>query len=198
MACASEAPGGSIRANAQVSFWPPRGNTECERSVRAEDAFDRYHRAVFRFVCRLTRRTDLAEDITQECFLAYVRAPGRFDPAKGVLRTYLFAIARNLALKHFRDRAVEDSLNGGTPFTVGDPRAGIEAAAAVEQAVARLPTLEREALILFQYEGFTLAEIAAVVDAEVGTVKGRLHRARERLRVALAAWRSVGECHERK
>jgi len=165
--------------------------------VKAEDAFDRYHPAVFRFVRRLTRRPEVAEDITQECFLAYVRAPGRFDETKGGLRTYLFAIARNLALKHFRDHAGEESLNGEAPY-IGDPRAGIEAAAAVEQAVARLPVLEREALILFQYEGFTLAEIAGVVDAEVGAVKARLHRARERLKVALAPWRRVGECHERE
>jgi RNA polymerase sigma-70 factor (ECF subfamily) len=166
--------------------------------VRAEEAFNQYHRAVYRFVCRLTRRADLAEDITQECFLAYIRAPGKFDEGKGSLRTYLYAIARNLALKHLRDRAGEEPLDRDSPHTAGDPRAGVEAAAAVEQAVAKLPVLEREALILFQYEGFTLAEIAAVVDAEVGTVKARLHRARERLRVALAPWRRVGECHERE
>jgi len=166
--------------------------------VRAEEAFDRYHRAVYRFVCRLTRRTDLAEDITQECFLAYVRAPSRFDDSKGAMRTHLYAIARNLALKHLRDHAGEEPLNGNSSYTAGDPRVAIEAAAAVEQAVAKLPMLEREALILFQYEGFTLAEIAAVVGAEVGTVKARLHRARERLRAALAPWRRVGECHERE
>ena len=68
-----------------------------------------------------------------------------------------------------------------------------EAATAVERAVAALPLLEREALILFQYEGLTLAEIAEVVGAEVGTVKGRLHRARERLRIELAPYRRVGE-----
>ena len=166
--------------------------------MRAEEAFDRYHRAVFRFVCRLTLRAGLAEDITQECFLAYVRAPGKFDERRGELRTYLFAIARNLALKHFRDRAGEEALNGDDPHAAADPRTGIEAAAAVEQAIARLPLLEREALVLFQYEGFTLAEIASVADAEVGTVKPRLHRARERLRVSLAPWRRVGECHERE
>ena len=140
----------------------------------------------------------MAEDITQECFLAFVRVPGKFDESKGSMRTYLFAIARNLALKQLRDRAGEEPLNGDAPYTTGDPRGTIESAAAVEQAVAKLPLLEREALILFQYEGLTLAEIAAVVDAEVGTVKARLHRARERLRVALAPWRRVGECHERE
>lgn len=163
--------------------------------VTAEEAFDRYHRAVFSFVRRPTHRTDAAEDITQECFLTYVRAPGRFDASKGSLRTYLFAIARNLALKRFRDLGAECQMDGDAWTIAGDPRAGIEASAAVERAVAALPMLEKEALILFQYEGLTLVEISQVVGAEVGTVKGRLHRARERLRKALASYRRVGECN---
>jgi hypothetical protein len=88
--------------------------------VTPERAFDIYHEAVFRFVCRLTRRADVAEDVTQECFLTLVRAPGRFNQARGSLRTYLFAIARNLALKHRRDRAAdvqldEDAIGHRTP-----------------------------------------------------------------------------------
>jgi RNA polymerase sigma-70 factor, ECF subfamily len=162
--------------------------------VKAQDAFERYHRAIFNFVRRLTHSADAAEDITQECFLTYVRAPERFDEAKGALRTYLFAIARNLALKHYRDRGVECQLESEAWSIAGDPRPGIEASAAVERAVAALPMLEKEALILFQYEGMTLVEIGHVVGAEVGTVKGRLHRARERLRVALAQYRRIGEC----
>ena len=55
----------------------------------------------------------------------------------------------------------------------------------VREAVQSLPPLQREALILFEYEGLALSEIAVVVGADVGTVKSRLHRARERLRNAL-------------
>ena len=49
-----------------------------------------------------------------------------------------------------------------------------------------LPPLQREALILAEYDGFSLCEVARIVEAEVGTVKARLHRARENLRQALA------------
>jgi RNA polymerase sigma factor (sigma-70 family) len=69
--------------------------------VRTEQAFDHYHQAVFSFVYRLTRRADLAEDITQECFLSLIRQP--FDPERGMVKTYLFAIARSLVLKNHRD-----------------------------------------------------------------------------------------------
>jgi RNA polymerase sigma factor (sigma-70 family) len=158
-----------------------------------QEAFDRYHRQIFNFVCRLTRSPQTAEDITQDCFLTLVRAPDKFDAAKGTLRTFLFAIARNLALKHFRDRGAEDPLDSDAPMAAADPRAGLEASAAVDRAVAALPLLEKEALLLFQYEGMTLAEIAQTLGAEVGTVKARLHRARGRLRVALGPYRRVGE-----
>jgi RNA polymerase sigma-70 factor (ECF subfamily) len=161
--------------------------------MTAHEAFDSYHRQVFSFVCRLTRSPQTAEDITQECFLALVRAPHKYDENKGALRAYLFAIARNLALKHYRDRGGEEQLAGEMLWMGADPRPGLEAVTAVERAVAALPLLEREALILFQYEGLTLAEIAEVAGAEVGTVKGRLHRARERLRIELAPYRRVGE-----
>jgi RNA polymerase sigma-70 factor (ECF subfamily) len=71
-----------------------------------------------------------------------------------------------------------------------------ERSAAVQEAVASLPPLQREALILFEYEGESLAEIARIVGADTGTVKARLHRARERLRRALAPW--LSETHPPK
>jgi RNA polymerase sigma-70 factor (ECF subfamily) len=60
----------------------------------------------------------------------------------------------------------------------------------VAQAVQALPPLQRETLILFEYEELPLEEIARTVDAEVGTIKARLHRARENLRRMLAPLRA--------
>jgi RNA polymerase sigma-70 factor (ECF subfamily) len=158
--------------------------------VTPEQAFDTHHLAVFRFAYRLTRRADLAEDITQECFLAFLRAPGRFDQSRGGLKTYLFAIARNLALKDYRDRFAEAPLEDRA-----EERLNPDLAAAVEQAVADLPALQQEALVLFEYEGFTLEEIAEVAGADVGTIKSRLHRARERLKRTLAPCGRTGRAY---
>lgn len=152
-----------------------------------DQAFDHYHQAVYDFAYRLTRRTELAEDIVQESFLAYVRSPGRYDPARGTVKTFLFSIARNLALKHYRDDRAADPLEEDFPHAF-DPRQSLDASAAVAAAVARLPPLQQEALILFEHAGSTLEEIAQIVGADVGTVKSRLHRARARLRRALAAY----------
>ena len=160
--------------------------------MKIEDAFDDYHQAVFDFVYRLTHSADLAEDITQECFLALVRAPERFNPDRGTLKTYLFAIARNLALKNYRGQRTTDA----TELDVAiDPRSSLEISSAVESAVAGLPHLQQVALVLFQYEGLALEEIAHIVGTDVGTVKSRLHRARERLRRELAPFRNVGGVH---
>jgi RNA polymerase sigma-70 factor (ECF subfamily) len=60
-----------------------------------------------------------------------------------------------------------------------------ELAVKVQQAVSSLPPLQKEALVLFEYEGLALNEIAAMIGTDVGAVKSRLYRARERLRSVL-------------
>ena len=160
-----------------------------------QSAFDQHHQAVYSFAYRLTRREDIAEDIVQECFLALVRAPHRFDPARGNMKVYLFSIARNLALKQYRDDRGEEPLDGSEELAGVDPRGSIEVSSAVAAAVAGLPQLQQEAVILFEYEGVTLEEIAQIVGADTGTVKSRLHRARERLRRVLAEYRKAGNAH---
>src|ERR1700693_357061 len=160
--------------------------------VKIEDAFDDYHQAVFDFAYRLTHSADVAEDITQDCFLALVRAPERFNPDRGTLKNYLFAITRNLVLKNYRDQRTTETADLDL---ASDPRSTLEISSAVESAVAGLPHLQQEALVLFQYEGLALEEIAHIVGTDVGTVKSRLHRARERLRKELAPFRNVGGVH---
>ncbi len=57
----------------------------------------------------------------------------------------------------------------------------------VQQAVSSLPPLQKEALVLFEYEGLPLSEIAGLIGTDVGAVKSRLYRARERLRSCSSA-----------
>src|SRR5271169_5750521 len=98
-----------------------------------EEAFDLHHQAVFSFVYRLTRRADVAEDVTQDCFLAYLRAPERFDAGRGTsLKTYLIAIARNLALKHLRDYGREDQMDDDAVMISAESGETLDVATAVE------------------------------------------------------------------
>jgi RNA polymerase sigma-70 factor (ECF subfamily) len=137
--------------------------------------------------------------VTQECFLSILRRPEAFRAERASLRTYMCAIVRHLALKQFRKRGQETVMDDppdepqaaawSTP--VESPLETVmedETARAVRRAVEALPPLQREAVVLFEYQEMSLADIAAACDIDVGTVKSRLHRARERLRRTLAPY----------
>jgi RNA polymerase sigma-70 factor (ECF subfamily) len=162
-----------------------------------EDAFRRafreHHQSVFAFTYRLTGSKAAADDLTQDCFLALFRKPERFNPERGSLRSFLLGIARNLALKRWRlenrfqslDKEGERLLQEDLPADAG---------LAVARAIQALSPLQREAVVLFEYEGMTLEEIAIVTGSDVAAVKSRLYRARENLRANLAP---MGRCAKR-
>ena len=156
-----------------------------------QTAFDQHKDAVYRFAWRMSGSAAAAEDITQDVFVGLLRYPDRFDPARGTLRAFLLGIARNLALRHWRAEHRFEPLDDEQPGVAEpvDLERG-EVGDIVGRAVRALRPLQREVVILAEYEGLTLAEVARAVDADVGTVKSRLHRARESLRRTLAPLRS--------
>ena len=151
-------------------------------------AFDQHKDAVYRFAWRMSSSPSIAEDITQDVFLALLR-DDRFDPARGSLRGFLLGIARNLVLKRWREEQRWDELDDeqfvASPLNVEQMDVG----EIVGRAVRSLPPLQREVVVLAEYEELPLAEIARTVGAEVGTVKSRLHRGRDNLRKMLAPLR---------
>jgi RNA polymerase sigma-70 factor (ECF subfamily) len=172
------------------------------KAARGDEAaflllYERHRTPVFRFACRMLGSAQQAEDVTQECFLSILRRPEAFRAERASLRTYLCAIARHLAFKQLRKRGQETTVDD-PPEEVADGRTGVvpsdplqsviagEAAEAVRMAVEALPPLQREAVVLFEYQELSLADIASACEVDVGTVKSRLHRARERLRRTLA------------
>ena len=149
--------------------------------------YHRHRTAVFRFAWRLTGSQASAEDVTQECFLALMRGAA-FDGARGGLRTYLFGIARNLVLRRLRvsEREAEEAAEATAPVDVLGDLLKTERSELVAGAMARLPVLQREAIVLFTFEELPLEEVAKITGVDVGAVKSRLRRARESLRTALA------------
>lgn len=144
---------------------------------------------IYRFAWRMTGAPSIAEDVLQEVFLALLSTPDRFDSRRSSLRTFLLAVARNQVRKRWEKERRWDALDDhefeAAPV---DPLAG-EIADLVGSAVQSLPPLQREALVLFEYEEMSLEEIARIVDAEVGAIKSRLNRARENLRLMLSPLR---------
>jgi RNA polymerase sigma-70 factor, ECF subfamily len=156
------------------------------------ELYDRFRQPIFRFAYRLLGSVEIAEDVTHDCFLSLIRKPENFRPERASLKTYLYAATRNLALKHFRDQGRETGLDEVKQEPQESPRRGPlrrlldeELAAQVREAVFSLPPLQREALILFEYEGLSLSEVAEITGTDVGAIKARLYRARQGLRTTL-------------
>jgi RNA polymerase sigma-70 factor (ECF subfamily) len=150
------------------------------------EAYRRHKDVLYRFARRMTGSAAVAEDVVQDSFLLLWRNAAVYDPDRGGLRSFLIGVARNIALKRLRsdrpcDELEEDSLVAGFIDLEG-----LERAEAVARAVASLPPLQREALILAEYEDMSLEEIGRATEVEVAAVKSRLHRARENLRRMLA------------
>lgn len=161
--------------------------------------YERYRDPIFRFAYRLLGSVEAAEDVAHDCFLSLIKEPGRFDSARASLRTYIYAAARNLAAKRYnsfaRETDIEGLRNELRDVEHHEPVRRVlddELAGEVERAIASLPPLQREALILFEYEDLSLSEIAAVVGVDSGAVKARLFRARETLRARLDRYFRIG------
>ena len=157
-------------------------------------AFDallgRHESAVFHYLTRLVADPCTAEDLAQECWLRVWRARHSYQPA-ATFRTWLFTIARRLALDHAKaPRLPVGPLMEEMPGA-SSPCAQVIADAlerAIDAALARLPPEQREAVVLRDMEGMTYADIARITGSPLGTVKSRLSAGRARLQAEARAW----------
>ena len=162
----------------------------------------REHQAmVFRALVRLTGSTDRAEDLAQEVFLRLYRALPSFR-GEALVSTYLYRIAVNVAQDEWKRRRREDrplvSISHDPDFPMEDrlPDPAINAqeqmeerefAGMVDEELHRLSAIERTILVLYHQEERSYQQIAEALRMPIGTVRTHLHRARKRLREAIAA-----------
>jgi RNA polymerase sigma-70 factor (ECF subfamily) len=154
----------------------------------------RYQHRLFRYLLHLSRDRTTAEDLFQQTWLRVMEKIGRYDTARR-FDGWLFAVARNLAIDHFRARRFTESLDEPKDSTSmrGErrPAAGqnalgslleSERGAMLAECMRELAAIHREVLTLRFEEEMKLAEIADVVRIPISTVKSRLSRALEGLR----------------
>ena len=177
------------------------------REAAYRELIRRYQRPVFSLVYRMVRDRELAEDLAQETFIKVLNAIDSYRP-EFKFSSWIFKIANNAAIDHLRRRSLNTlSLDGSphastpdaieaTTLQIGDGAENqLDAVAArelgeqIEAAIGQLRPEYRSCIILRHVDGRPYEEIAEMLDLPLGTVKTYIHRARNELRILLAATR---------
>jgi RNA polymerase sigma-70 factor, ECF subfamily len=178
--CEAEMPA-TAGSDEQLMAAFSRGSTDAFSEI-----FARYKQPVFGFFRRRVADPAQAEELTQETFLAVLRASSRYEP-RALFRTYLYAIGFKILRAH-RRKAAFRAMFLGTIAQAHEPASqnSIDAEVLLRQAVGKLDRLDREILLLREFEQLSYAEIAELLSLPVNTVRSRLFRARIALRDLLA------------
>ncbi|HEV7769868.1 MAG TPA: sigma-70 family RNA polymerase sigma factor [Solirubrobacterales bacterium] len=161
----------------------PPGALRDERDVRA--AYAAHAGELYGFALRSLGDGGLAEEAVQETFLRAWRAGDRFDPQIGSLRTWLFAILRNVVIDLGRARAARPSLAQSGVEPAVEPLEEALLAWQVEEAMRRIGDEHRRVLLETYFRGRPYAEVAAELGVPEGTVKSRVYYGLRALRVVL-------------
>ncbi len=175
---------------------PGAGDAQLVERARAGDdaAFAvlvaRYERKLVRVLARLVRDGELARDLAQETFWKVYKRLDRFDTSRR-FGPWLFRVGVNLGLDWLRrnDAPAAASVSIDRPGAAGtydlpdpDPRVRAELAQEVQFVLERVPVSYRTILVLRDLEGFSSAEVAAIIGRREATVRWRLSKAREQFR----------------
>ncbi len=156
----------------------------------------RYQDPVFNYCKRMIRDPGQAEDIAQEAFVRTLTRLDRYDE-RYTFSAWIFKIATNLCIDHLRKSkriaySLDQDIDGGDgsfrrdmPSKAPDPTAQVQASEQMQmlnEAIAELPEHYRAILLLRHQEDMSYDEIAQALDLPIGTVKIRIHRAREQIK----------------
>jgi RNA polymerase sigma-70 factor, ECF subfamily len=165
-------------------------------AVAMNEVLRRYKNPVYHFILRLSGNSSEAEDFAQEVFLRLHQAKDSYQPT-GKFSTWLFSIAHNLVISRMRrlkwwalwprkDDESEELVEFPSPDpSPKDVATGNEISKLVQSSMQSLPFLQKEALILREYENLNYEEISKILNKSLGSVKTLIHRARENLKIKL-------------
>ena len=160
------------------------------------ELFRRHQQAIYRFVLHLTGSSALADDVTQDVFVAVIRDAGRYEPGRAPVPAWLCGIARNFVRRRLSIEKgaasldPEDLVESITPVVTPDPVGDLTTAERIEalrRAVLRLPLRYREAIVLCDLQEMSYADAAVALECPVGTVRSRLNRGRTLLAAKMQA-----------
>jgi RNA polymerase sigma-70 factor (ECF subfamily) len=150
------------------------------------ELFQQYRQPIFAFFRRRTADVARAEELSQETFIALIRAASRYQP-RALFRTYLYSIAFKILRADRRKTAFRSFFfaSNSKMDSVSDTSRNNDEILWLRQALARLDAIDREILLLREFEQLSYIEIADVLDLPLNTVRSRLFRARLALRELL-------------
>jgi len=161
-----------------------------------ELVYDRHGGAAYSLAYRIVGDRNTAEDVTQEAFLSLWRSGARYDRARGSVRTWLLGVVRNRAIDSLRREATRaptvelelERLPDKGPYTELTDAEALrqEAAREVRGVLRMLPADQLKVIELAYFGGLSHSEIAEALGMPLGTVKGRMRLAMEKIRTALA------------
>jgi RNA polymerase sigma-70 factor (ECF subfamily) len=149
--------------------------------------YRKYQAPVYRFSLQASGSRHVAEEVTQEVFLALIRRPHKYQSERGPLLLYLLGIARNLVWKSTSKDRLFAALDEDRELPalslpdLANDLARREQATRVRRAILALPRKYREVIVLCSFQELSYEEAATVVGSSIGTVRSRMHRAKQLL-----------------
>jgi RNA polymerase sigma-70 factor (ECF subfamily) len=158
------------------------------------ELYERHCALVYRFTLRMSGKALIAEEITQEVFLAFLRQPHQFQAEKGTFSTWLCGIARRQFWKRIEREesfvdidAFEEQIDEEFPLGPYELLNRKDAVNAVRAGIEQLPLWLKEVIVLCELEELTYPQVSFILGVPIGTVRSRLHRAKARLAALICA-----------
>lgn len=189
----------------QLFAGPDRSSTSSDDALLAryregdgaafEILYARHRQGLYRFLLGLSGKPELADEVFQETWLSLIRSASQ-PQGRATFRTWLFQIARNRLIDHWRKHGAHQPLHDSYDeqlHAVGDETNDPEQllnlsrdSQRLESALQALPADQREVFLLRAHGDLDLAQIASLTDTPLETVKSRLRYAQQKLRRLLA------------
>ncbi len=149
---------------------------------------ERYERPIARMIRNIINNRESCEDIAQDVFFTAYRKLASFDPARGNFSTWLFTIARNKsinALRKKRPLSMSELPQNSDRHNPSDELAEREFFDELDAGLEALPSAQKRAFVLAEFEELSYEDIAQIEGVRIGTIKSRINRAKKKLAKAL-------------
>ena len=156
-----------------------------------EALYDQLAGSAYGVIRRVLRNPSQAEEVTQEVLLEVWRTASRFDPARGSASSWVLTIAHRRAIDRVRaeeSATAREQRSAQVPAAIDEVAETVEASMDAERlrrCLAGLTELQRESITLAYYGGYSYAQVAALLDTALGTIKTRIRDGMTRLRACL-------------